>query len=121
MSVRRWLPPLAWAALILVLTSIPNPDVGGVGFPGADKIVHAALYLVLGWLMARAMAAERASARRLVAVVALLAIFAAADELHQQWIAGRSAELLDWGADLLGASLGVLAYRLSLLRREPVT
>lgn len=121
MSARRWVPPTAWAALILVLTSLPNLDVGGAGFPGADKLVHGGLYLVLGWLLARAIGARRSRRLPLALVVAIVAIFAALDELHQQWIPGRSAELLDWGADVFGATLGVVASRYLFIRREPAT
>ena len=81
MSVRRWVPPALWAALILLLTSIPNPDVGGVGFPGADKIVHGMLYLVLGWLVARAIAIDppqRQSVLSFMSLLAGLALFTAA-------------------------------------------
>jgi VanZ family protein len=115
------LPPILWAALILVLTSIPTPDVGNVGFPGADKLVHGALYLVLGWLVAIASAPPGTARRRIGIILAGLALFAAFDEAHQLWISGRSAELLDWGADILGASLGVVAAQLAFSRRERLT
>ncbi len=120
MSARRWTPPVLWAALILVLTSIPNPDVGGVGFPGADKLVHAALYLVLGWLAARAALAD-APRPRMAWVVVAIALFAAVDELHQLVIAGRSPEVLDWIADMVGAALGVVAAYVFHSSREPAT
>ncbi|HJU89650.1 MAG TPA: VanZ family protein [Gemmatimonadaceae bacterium] len=124
MSARRWLPPAIWAALILVLTSIPNPNVGDVGIPAADKLFHGALYLVLGWLAARATAVAPGSSRGPLQVGVLLiavALFAAGDEWHQRWIPGRSPELRDWAADLFGALLGVAAARFRVLRREPVT
>ncbi len=121
MSARRWVPPALWAALILVLTSIPNLDVGGAGFPGADKLVHGSLYLVFAWLVARAVGPRNGRGAQLVQTVAIVALFAALDELHQLWVPGRTADLLDWGADVLGALLGVLADRLPLFRREPAT
>jgi VanZ family protein len=123
-SARRWVPPALWAALILLLTSIPNPDVGGVGFPGADKIVHGMLYLVLGWLVARAIAVDppqRQSVLSFMSLLAGLALFAALDEWHQQWISGRSADVRDWGADLFGAMIGIAAARIRSFRREPLT
>ena len=124
MTARRWLPPALWAALILVLTSIPNPNVGDIGIPGADKLFHGGLYLVLGFLLARATASEpghRASAPHLVTLFIAVALFGAADEWHQRWIPGRSPELPDWAADIFGALLGIVAARIRLIRREPVT
>lgn len=119
---RRWAPPLAWAAVILVVTSIPGPMFAPVSpyeFPGADKLVHAALYGVLGWLVGRA-AGVPATGRR-VALLALIAIaaFAALDEWHQRFMLERSSELLDWLADSLGATCGMAAQ--AALRREQTT
>ncbi|MGW8283353.1 MAG: VanZ family protein, partial [Gemmatimonadota bacterium] len=40
-------------------------------------------------------------------VLALLAIFAGADELHQRWIRGRMPSPGDWIADVLGVGAGI--------------
>lgn len=79
-----------------------------MGVAGADKLVHFSLYAVLGALVARALAAPRAR-RGLVLAAAQLMLFGALDEWHQQFVPGRSAELADWVADLLGALVGLLA------------
>lgn len=118
MTRRRWLPPIAWAAVILTLTSIPAPDfapVGAFAFPGADKLVHAALYGVLGALLARAIGAAP-SPRTLGRVLFGVLLFAVADEWHQRFIPGRSADALDVVADLAGAAVGFAAAA-RLLRR----
>lgn len=111
MSSRRWLPPLLWAALILILTSIPGSRIPVLPFRHFDKIVHLAIYGVLGWLTARAWAnGSRVTAAALVAI-ALVSCFGAFDEWHQQFIPLRSMELLDWAADTTGAAIGaVLAF-----------
>jgi VanZ family protein len=109
---RRWRPPLLWAAAILVATSIPGQELAAVGafsFPGADKLVHAFFYGVLGWLSARA-AGLPASGRRTAAFVLLgILLFAALDEWHQAFIPGRATDPLDWIADALGATCGMAA------------
>lgn len=120
MSARRWVPPLLWAALILGLTSIPNPNVGGAGFPGTDKLLHGALYFVLGWLIVHALGIERSRTASFWVALLVIGVFAATDEMHQRWIAGRSAEQADWLADLIGAALGMTAARLRLSRGEPI-
>jgi VanZ family protein len=102
-----WWPPVLWAALILVLTSLPATALPlAAGIPGLDKVAHAALYIVLGVLLAPT--AGRAGWLRVLVAVAL---FAAGDEWHQRWIAGRSAEAGDWIADVAGAAGGLLFQR----------
>ena len=109
MSRARWVAVLAWAAVILVATSLPGRLVPPA-FPYADKLVHLAAYAVLGGLVARALRAGRPGspgARTLVGAAAAVALFAAGDEWHQQFIPGRSGDPTDWLADLIGASAGL--------------
>jgi VanZ family protein len=39
--------------------------------------------------------------------MALLAIFAGADEIHQHWIRGRMPSAADWVADVAGVGAGI--------------
>ena len=108
MSVRRWLPPAMWAGFILVLTSIPTlPDVtGGIPIPHIDKVVHLFLYAVLGWLVTRTLRTRHFAS--LGAALIGIAVFGVLDEWHQQFF-GRDPNLVDWIADVIGASLGIAA------------
>jgi VanZ family protein len=113
----RWLPPLLWAALILILTSIPGSLIPASPFRNFDKIVHLAIYGVLGWLTVRAWAnGSRASASALV-VLAVVSCFGAIDEWHQQYIPQRSMDLLDWAADTTGAAVGIVLALVNASRR----
>ncbi|HET7586233.1 MAG TPA: VanZ family protein [Gemmatimonadaceae bacterium] len=103
----RWIPPLLWLGVILVLTSIPNPRVGAVSVPGADKLVHGALYAVLGWLTLRAAWQPGAGWRLAALLFLVVALVGAADEWHQRFIPGRSADPHDWLADATGAATGI--------------
>lgn len=102
----RWLPASAWAALILAVSSIPGRDLTIP--PGSDKFGHLGEYGVLGVLAAFALG-RGASMRARAASWGAVALFAALDELHQVLIPGRSADPLDWLADVAGATLGMLA------------
>jgi VanZ family protein len=95
-----------WVALILTLTSIPNPEFG-VSFPGADKIAHFGFYGVVGFLFVlwrREIGTGAAVAVVWAAIFA--ALLGAVDEFHQQWIPGRSMEFLDWVANFGGGTAG---------------
>src|SRR5512141_1733679 len=91
-----------WVALTFTLTSIPNPEFGPM-FPGADKIAHFGFYGVAGFLFVlwrRELGAGAAVA--VVGAAIFAALLGAVDEVHQQWIPGRSMEILDWAADFAG-------------------
>ena len=106
-----WWPPLAWAGVILAATSLPSSQVPSVGVPHVDKLMHLGLYAVLGALVARALprlAGAMPTRRTLLLALAGIALFGAADEWHQQWVPGRSADALDWCADVVGGTFALL-------------
>ena len=105
MSARRWLPPALWAALILVLTSIPSPPDAPGGIPHLDKVVHFVLYGGLGWLAARAVGTS--TPRALALVVLAIAMFAGVDEWHQQFFA-RDPSIADWIAEWMVKPAGLV-------------
>jgi VanZ family protein len=118
---RAWIPPVAWAALLFGLSSIPGdrlPPVSAWWQP--DKLVHGGLYLVLGLLVTRALRrTARAMSQEglLLAAVALSALYGISDEVHQLWTPRRSADWRDAVADALGALLGaVLAIAVTKIK-----
>jgi VanZ family protein len=122
-SVRRWLPGLGWATLIVVGTSIPAADVPPSP-DGTDKVVHLLVYAVLGLLLTRAAVHEWPRKRPAVLAAALIAAtasFGALDELHQRFIPGRFADVADWLADATGATLAIVLTIAARARREPST
>jgi VanZ family protein len=91
--------------LEFVATHLP-PSEEIRSLPGSDKHQHFAGYFVLsGLLMFWNGVSSAARPRRMLTVVLILAVYAAADELLQPLV-HRDAELLDWAADLFGAVVG---------------
>jgi VanZ family protein len=87
------------------LTSVPTPsDVPG-GIPHLDKVVHFVLYAGQGWFVTRALRTRRLVT--LVGVLLAIAAFAAFDEWHQRFF-GRDPAMVDWIADAIGASAGIM-------------
>ena len=118
--LRLWLPVAIWAALIFGASSSSNlPDLPA---HVTDKTVHAAIYAVLAGLCLRALAGGCwAGVTMRVAVVSLLlaTAYGATDELHQLFVTGRTADLLDLRADLTGsAAAALLAVSGAWLRRR---
>ncbi len=92
---------MAWAALLFGLSSLPagSTPTSPFSFPGDDKVVHAALYAVLGALL-------RVALGRTGPAIALAAAYGVTDEVHQAFVPGRDADLFDWIADVVGAVVG---------------
>jgi VanZ family protein len=109
--LREAWPALAWAAFILVLTSVRPPAMAWAPdrLP-LDKLVHLGVYGVLGWTIAGSVDRLGGSARSWIIAVALGIAFAAADEWHQTWIAGRDPSAGDWLADCIGLAVGMTAH-----------
>ena len=118
MNVRRWWPPIAWAVVVLVLNSIPGSALPATA-DGLDKVIHVALYAVLGMLGARAAWTSRPRWRAVEPLVVAIALFGALDEAHQLLVPGRTADVRDWTADVVGAGLGAAVVAATLQRQQP--
>jgi len=108
--------------LILIATTVPLTDLTlRAPVPWLDKLVHGALYLVLGWLVGAALCATgRCGVRARMTALMALSMFALLDEVHQRWLPGRVASPGDWAADVVGATIG-LAVGMILWKCAPAT
>lgn len=92
---------------MLFLATHVTIESAGPQIPNVDKLVHFVGYSVLGLLLSLSIALRRPlSFKVILGIMATIALYGIADELLQIPI-GRGCELLDWVADLLGASTGV--------------
>ena len=107
-SNRGWVAVALWLAVQVTLTSLPGKAIP-VALPHPlDWVGHFSLYGGLGALVARAAVLRGWRLRQLIWLGVLLSAWAALDEVHQLFIPGRDAEVGDWAADTLGATLGLL-------------
>ena len=120
MSVRRWLPPLIWAGVILSGTSLPQ-DAVPIQTSNIDKVLHFTIYTVFAFLLTRLISEDTTRGRAILGAVLIAAAFAAADEWHQRFIPGRFPEFADWVADVAGAILGAVVYAVVFARRRDAT
>jgi VanZ family protein len=127
--LNAWGPVLALMALIFVFSAQPKPappaHAKGVYFSGmvpvftaqspevlVKKGAHVAGYGLLGVLIMRGLLAQGLSAREAAYLAILLAIgYALTDELHQAFVPGRHATVLDIGMDYVGATSACLLAR----------
>ena len=115
-----WLSVILWMALIFYLSSIPGKDIPRISIPHIDKAVHFAEFLVLGFLLIKAILALGCSNINLAKAVILSIIIAFAyafiGEWHQGFISSRMPDILDLIADFIGISAGIFIY----LRRDKI-
>lgn len=101
----------AYWLLLFVGTHIPgNPhDAGGHW----DKLYHFSAYFGLTILLCTSMANfRRPGPATYAAIVGLVAAYGVMDELTQMLVPSRTADPLDWLADMSGALLAVLLFSL---------
>jgi len=99
---------LAWMALLFYLSHQPSLETPML-FSGQDKVLHAAVYALLGLLLLAAQPRQaQGYSRQQVGISVLIAsLYGLSDEIHQYFIPGRSSEVLDWVADTAGALIAV--------------
>lgn len=101
-----------WTVLC-VGTHVPGGAIANP--PISDKVLHAAAYLGLTFLLALLSHHLGLRRWRLDAGVLLIAAgYGTADELGQIPVPGRNADAGDWGADVLGAVAGLMLYWLAV-------
>lgn len=96
---------MAIGALVFVASS--RSTVAGPHVTHSDKVVHFAVYGLIGTLVCRA---ARPGWGGACVAVAVVSAYGATDEWHQSFVPGRSSELADWVADTLGAATAAALY-----------
>lgn len=102
------LPLVSYCAIIYYISSLPSPPTPDLGFEWGDKIIHAGAFGLMGLLAIRAarwFAEGKMLIRWIILGVIFCIIYAALDELHQSYVPGRDADIMDWVADTTGAIL----------------
>ncbi|HUU57085.1 MAG TPA: VanZ family protein [bacterium] len=107
-----YLPLAAWTAVLVIFAFVALPESPQPPALNIDKVRHAAAYALLGALAARAMAGavRRGGTFSFVVAFFTVAVVGAGTEVIQIFVPGRSADIVDLGADLAGGVAGALAY-----------
>jgi VanZ family protein len=116
----HFLPLVVYYAVIFYLSSRSHFPVAEP-FNGFDKIVHAAVFGGLGFLLARAFDKGFKSPwpRKFIFVFLLGAGLGLLDEFHQFFVPGRNADLWDAATDAVGIAAGIVFFRWIMRRLEP--
>jgi VanZ family protein len=107
--VLRWGPALIMMLVIFTFSSIPSAEMPNFGLADTliKKLGHATEYGILFLTLARAL--RPASWQGLAACWLLVILYAASDEFHQSFVAGRNSTVVDVGIDGLGGLVASFA------------
>jgi VanZ family protein len=96
-------------------SAIPMPML----FLHQDKLHHLGAYFMMGVLAWRCFRLFL-SKLRLVGLCSVIfcSIYGISDEWHQSFVEGRTADILDWVADTVGAVIAITMIRLVLVWRN---
>ena len=117
-SIKPWLRytlSFLYLVIIVLLSLLPTSDFPDVPFfSGEDKYIHICMYLGLGFLACWSL--DFRGKERLPSIILLLAgvfMWGALMEVLQRLMSnGRGMELLDMLANLAGAIVGLIFYKL---------
>ena len=105
-----YFPLITYWFVLLFLTTLPGKDLPKTGIN--DKIEHFTAYFILGFLFSLTLLLQNKyyQIKKYFAIFSgiFIGLYAALDEIHQLFIPGRDCDILDWTADMIGASLGIL-------------
>lgn len=111
--IKYRLPALSVALAIFIQSSLSKIPTLSLGFRMQDKLLHAIVYGILGFLTARAFYFKTSeSIKRNAFKLSFITVFlfAISDEIHQSFVPGRSAEFGDLIADLIGMTLAQIIF-----------
>lgn len=117
----RWFPVILWMLMIFLLSSRSTvPQTAAIPTAITAALGHLVVYGILAILLYHALEQlintfmSRATVAWLIAT-----LYGVSDELHQSFVPGRNASVLDVGIDAVGAALGLLiVYVVMRVRRE---
>lgn len=93
---------ISWYLSSGTLDTVPMPSV-------SDKLIHLVCFAGLGFFWCWWFSKENWLARpwrHILYVTLIVAAYGMVDEIHQYFVPGRYASVLDWVADLAGGILG---------------
>jgi len=100
------IPAIAYASVILFLSSRPGADVPSLGIPFGDKFLHVVEYFLLGLLVL--LPVSDAGWRHRLLAIALGIALAAIDESFQTTVPGRLGDVADFIVDVGGLLAAVV-------------
>lgn len=111
-TVIHWLPFISYMTLIFYLSSLSQPSVPMSEVWNIDKVYHIIEYSIFSFLAFHALLhtpLDIISKNAIIVVILFTAFYGATDEIHQLFVQGRQANVVDWLFDVMGGFVGIFA------------
>lgn len=113
-----WVPVLIWAGFIFWLSSIPDlrSELPAAWDTILRKIGHVIAFGVLAWLILKAL--HPLNRQKILAAGLSSLLYAISDEIHQQFVPGRTGTASDIIIDAIGIAL-VCLHTAAKIKQKP--
>jgi len=119
MKIFLFWKPVLWLLIIALLSLMPGNELPRIPlFAGADKLVHAVMYAGFAVLLIRPLLQIKFVYPYLLAVVMSLVIGGVIEIIQESLASGRSGSWFDFWANLGGALLGILFFRIAVAGKK---
>lgn len=108
------LPIIILSVAIFVASSFPVPEIALSIVNLSDLLLHFAAYFIYGVFLAVAVETNMrfsSNGKKIAAIAIIGALYGLSDEFHQSFVAGRTADWLDWLADCGGIAVSLAFYK----------
>ena len=120
MNYKYMLFAMLCTCAIIFLSSIPDFSIMGNGSL-SDQVIsnlaHIPAYAILTFLWVHSLTGTNLMkyhySKVILLIIAAILFFAVSDEIHQSFVPGRTASLMDIGLDLTGILFGIGAFKFS--------
>ncbi len=116
----HWLPVFVYAVLIFYMSSLPTLIIPGADpllyFDPEKLLLHFLEYLPLGFLLVRAVSktSKLVMFNPFFLAVLIGSMYGFTDEVHQYFVPGRTASIIDVLADSVGIAAGAYVWTKNL-------
>ena len=95
---------VAWAGVIFWFSTKPGSQIPS----GFSEQGHLGEYLIFGVLLYTALRTDLARSQAVSIAIFAASMYGITDEFHQHFVVMRTPDIVDWGVDTIGATLGAL-------------
>jgi VanZ family protein len=105
------LPVILFSLFIFLISALSHPPAPDFNFEWGDKINHAGAFgimMLLAFRAARWLLPNHSPRVQIAMAFLYCILYGATDEIHQAYVPNRQADIYDWIADAVGASLAAV-------------